>query len=135
MLKETIKYVDYNGLEREEDFYFNLTQAELVEMETETDGGLKEKIEKIYRAKDVPAMMKAFKTIIMKAYGVKSDDGRRFEKSEEISIAFTQTPAYDKLLDRFIKDDEAAARFMNGIIPSELREKAEKALKQAAPTN
>lgn len=135
MLKETITYKDYNGLEREEDFYFNLTQAELVEMETVTDGGFKEKIEKIYRAKDTPAMMKAFKEIIMKAYGVKSDDGRRFEKSDELSIAFTQTPAYDKLLDKFMKDDEAAANFMNGIIPSELREKAKKAIQNNITTN
>jgi hypothetical protein len=124
MLKKTIKYEDYNGLEREEDFYFNLTRAELVEMETGTDGGFTDKIQRIYRAKDTPAMMKAFKDIIMRAYGEKSDDGRRFEKSNELSIAFTQTPAYDKLIDEFMNDDQAAANFMNGIIPADVRDKA-----------
>ena len=91
MLKKTITFVDYNGVERTEDHYFNLTRAELLELETGTTGGLGEMINKIVQAKDVPTIMRTFKTIILKAYGKKSDDGRRFIKSEELATEFTQT--------------------------------------------
>ena len=121
MLKKIITYTDYNGVERTEPFYFNLSKAELMEMELGVTGGMTEMLNKIIAAKDAPSLMKTFKEMIMKAYGVKSDDGKRLVKSEEISTAFTQTEAYSVLFMELITDDKAAADFVNGIIPNEIQ--------------
>ena len=121
MLKKPITYTDYNGVERTEDFYFNLSKAELMEMELGVTGGMTEMLNKIIAAKDAPSLMKTFKEMIMKSYGVKSDDGKRLVKSEEISTAFTQTEAYSVLFMELITDDKAAADFVNGIIPNEIQ--------------
>ena len=121
MLKKIITYTDYNGVERTEPFYFNLSKAELMEMELGVTGGMTEMLDKIIAAKDAPSLMKTFKEMIMKAYGVKSDDGKRLIKSEELSIAFTQTEAYSVMFMELITDDKAAADFVNGIIPNEIQ--------------
>ena len=123
MLKKIITYTDYNNVERTEPFYFNLSKAELMEMELGVTGGMTEMLDKIIAAKDAPSLMKTFKEMIMKAYGVKSDDGKRLIKSEELSIAFTQTEAYSVLFMELITDDKAAADFVNGIIPNEIKDK------------
>lgn len=125
MLKKRIKYTDYDGNEREEDFYFNLTKAEITEMELSTEGGLQNMIEKIIDAKDTPQIIQFFKKIILMAYGEKSPDGRRFIKSEDLSTAFTQTPAYSELFMELATDDVAASAFINGIIPKDLAEAAD----------
>lgn len=117
MLKKTIKYVDCNEVEREEDFYFNLTEAELMEMEYGTTGGFSEMIKKIIAAQDTPTIMKIFKELLLKSYGEKSADGKRFVKSDEISTAFSQTEAYSKLFMELATDDVKAAEFVNGVIP------------------
>ena len=119
MIKKTITYTDYNGEERKEDFYFNLSKAELMEMELSVNGGFAEMIQKIVDAKDTPSIMKIFKDLILKAYGEKSDDGKRFMKSEEISQAFAQTEAYSELFMELATDDKAAADFVNGIVPAD----------------
>ena len=123
MLKKIITYTDYNNVERTEPFYFNLSKAELMEMELGVTGGMTEMLNKIINAKDGPSLMKTFKEMIMKSYGVKSDDGKRLIKSEELSIAFTQTEAYSVLFMELITDDKAAADFVNGIIPNEIKDK------------
>ena len=120
MLKKTITYTDYNGVSRTEDFYFNLTQAEITEMELSTSGGLAEMIQKIVAAKDAPAIIKVFKDLILKAYGEKSLDGKRFVKSDEIRTAFSQTEAYSQLFMELAFDDKKAAEFVNGIIPANM---------------
>lgn len=117
MLKKTMTYTDYNGVERTEDFYFNLTKAEVAEMEMGTSGGLAEMIQSIVAAKDGPAILKIFKDLVLKAYGKKTPDGRRFEKSEEISKEFSETEAYSDLYIELATDADAAAEFVNGIIP------------------
>ena len=117
MLKKTVTYTDYNGSERTEDFYFNLTKAEIMEMELTTVGGLSAMIEKIVAAKDGPTIIKTFKDLVLKAYGEKSADGRRFIKSPEIAEAFSQTEAYSQIFMELATDDEAPAKFVNGIIP------------------
>ena len=132
MLKKIITYTDYNGVERTEPFYFNLSKAELMEMELGVTGGMTEMLDKIIAAKDAPSLMKTFKEMIMKSYGIKSDDGKRLIKSEELSIAFTQTEAYSVLFMELITDDKAAADFVNGIIPNEI--KAEVAAQTAQNT-
>ena len=121
MLKKIITYTDYNNVERTEPFYFNLSKAELMEMELGVTGGMTEMLNKIINAKDGPSLMKTFKEMIMKSYGIKSDDGKRLIKSEELSIAFTQTEAYSVLFMELITDDKAAADFVNGIIPNEIQ--------------
>ena len=123
MLKKTIKYTDYNGLEREEDFYFNLTKAEIMEMEMSIVGGFTEMIKKIIDAKDAPAIIKIFKELVLKAYGEKSADGKRFIKSKEIAESFSQTEAYSNLFMELATDSDAAAAFVNGIIPQNMENK------------
>ena len=125
MLKKTIKYVDCNEIEREEDFYFNLTEAELMEMEYGTTGGFSEMIKKIIAAQDTPTIMKIFKELLLKAYGEKSPDGKRFVKSEELSTAFSQTEAYSKLFMELATNDVKAAEFVNGIIPKSVSSQKE----------
>ena len=132
MLKKIITYTDYNGVERTEPFYFNLSKAELMEIELGVTGGMTEMLDKIIAAKDAPSLMKTFKEMIMKSYGIKSDDGKRLIKSEELSIAFTQTEAYSVLFMELITDDKAAADFVNGIIPNEIQ--AEVAVQTAQNT-
>ena len=120
MLKKTITYTDYNNVKRTEDFYFNLSKAELMEMEMSTSGGLAEMINKIVAAQDTAAIIKIFKDLILKAYGEKSPDGKRIEKSEKISNAFAQTEAYSDLFMELATDADAAAAFVNGIVPADM---------------
>ena len=124
MLKKTIKYVDYNGVEREEDFYFDLSKAEITEMELSQDGGMSNLIQKIVNTKDMPSLIKIFKQLILKSYGEKSADGRRFIKSEQLSTEFTQTPAYSELFMELATDEKAAANFINSIVPQEISGKS-----------
>ena len=122
MLKKTITYIDYNGVERKEDFYFNLTKAEIMEMEMSISGGLTEMINRIVAAQDAPAIVKIFKDLILKAYGEKSADGRRFMKVDEngvpLSTNFAQTEAYSQLFMELATDADAASAFVNGIVPN-----------------
>lgn len=116
MIKKTINYTDYDGNEREESFYFNLTESEIIEMEFSTTGGLTQMIEKIVETRDSTRIMAIFKEIILKAYGEKSADGRRFIKSSDISEAFSQTPAYNKLFMELVTDAQKASDFVNGLV-------------------
>ena len=118
MLKKTMTYTDFDGQERTEDFYFNLTEAEIAEMEMSTDGGLEQLINKIISAKNVPEIIKMFKAILLKAYGEKSADGRHFRKSKELAEQFSYTQAYSDLFMELSRDEDAAAKFINGIIPA-----------------
>lgn len=123
MYKKTIKYTDYDGNEREEDFYFNLSKAELMEMEMGTTGGMRKMLEKIVSTQDTAKIIEMFKLIILKAYGEKSDDGKRFIKSKELSEAFSQTEAYSILFTELATDAQAASYFVNAIIPQEAKAK------------
>ena len=124
MVVEKIKYTDFNGLEREEEFMFNLTEAEITEMELTTDGGLSDSIKKIIAAQDTPQIIKVFKMLLLKSYGEKSADGRRFVKSDKLSEEFAQTNAYSQLFMKLSTDDKAAVAFINGIMPDSMQEKA-----------
>lgn len=121
MLKKTITYTDYNDNERTEDFYFNLTKAELTEMEFSTSGGFAEMIQHIIAAKDTSALIKIFKELLLKSYGEKSQDGKRFIKSDEIRDSFSQTEAYSNLFMELATNEDAASNFINGILPKELQ--------------
>ena len=124
MYIKEITYKDYDDVERTEKFYFNLTKAELIESELTTVGGLENEIRRIVEAKDMPSIIKIFKRLILQAYGIKSDDGRRFMKSEEISRSFAETEAYSELFTELASNTEAAIAFVNGILPKELLEEA-----------
>lgn len=124
MLKKTITYTDYNGEVRKEDFYFNMTRAEVTEMELSIDGGLSDMIKRVTEAKDVPSIMKIFKDLVLRAYGVKSPDGKRFIKSKELSEEFSQTEAYSDLFMELATDSNAAAAFVNGIMPQDIQAKS-----------
>ena len=120
MLKKTVTYVDYNGVERTEDFYFNLSKAEVAEMELSVEGGFSKMLEEIVKSKDNVKIMELFKQMVLKAYGEKSADGKRFVKSKELSEAFSQTEAYSEIFMELALDEKAAAAFVNGIMPANL---------------
>lgn len=135
MIKETRTYVDYDGVERTEDFYFALSKAELAEMELSTEGGFEKLIEKIIKSKDNKRIVETFKDILLKSYGEKSDDGRRFIKSEELSKAFSETPVYSDMFIELATDEDKASKFINGIMPKDIKDQlaeaeSKKALKE-----
>lgn len=132
MLKREITYVDYNGVERKEAFYFNLTKSELMKQFGTGDGTV-ETLQKIVDAKDGRAIMDNFEKLILSAYGEKDADGIHFRKSTAISEAFASTPAYDILFMELLNDDKAAADFVNGILPADIV--AEAKTKLAASAN
>jgi hypothetical protein len=110
-------YVDFNGVKRTEDFYFNLTKAEVAEMEMSTSGGLSQMLEKIVAAQDTEKIINVFRDLILKAYGEKSPDGKRFIKNQETRDSFSQTEAYSDLFMELATDAVASAAFVNGITP------------------
>jgi hypothetical protein len=120
MIKKTVTYVDYNGVERTEDFYFNLSKAEIAEMELSVEGGFSKMLEEIVASKDNVKIVSLFKQMVLKAYGEKSADGRRFIKSEEISKAFSETEAYSEIFMSLALNESEAAAFVNGIMPANL---------------
>ena len=132
MIKKTIKYVDWKGNERGEDFYFNLSKPELMEMELTTKGGMSDYLAKIVKAQSKEELIKWFKIIILKAYGEKSEDGRRFIKSDELSTAFSQTGAFEKLYMELVTDENKASEFVNAIVP-EFTEAEMAAAREARP--
>ena len=140
MIAKTIKYKDYNGTEREDKFFFNLTQAEITEMELSVDGGLADMIKGVVEAKNQPEIIKIFKKLILKAYGEKTADGKRFRKTDDngapLSIAFSETEAYSKLFMELATDDVKAVEFIEGIIPADIDKKAlEEEIKKAKEEN
>ena len=120
MLKKTITYTDYDGLERTEEFRFNLTKAELMDMELTTVGTFSKLMQKIIDEKDMVRLAKYFKELILKSYGVKSDDGKRFIKSPELSEAFSQTEAYSELYMELLGNSEYAVKFIQQVMPKDL---------------
>ena len=124
MYKKTITYTDFNGVERTEDFYFHFTKAELMDMQLSTDGGLLDVVKKIIMSKDTPELIKMFKQIIINAYGIKSDDGKRFKKSNEIREDFLSSEAYSQIYMELATDADEASRFINGILPEDLANQA-----------
>ena len=129
MLKKTITYTNYNGVEVTEDFYFNLSKAEVMEMELSKDGGLAEQLQRIIDAQDAPAIIKEFKDFVLKSYGEKSPDGKRFMKNDEIRDNFAATEAYSIIFMEIATNTDAATSFVNGVIPP--KEKDPKAVMPA----
>jgi len=125
MLKRTISYEDFDGNKIAEDFYFNLTKSEMVEMELQHTGGLGEAMQRIIAANDTKALLVEFKNLILQSYGVKSDDGKRFIKTPEVVAEFTHSAAYDALFMELATSETAASDFIKGIIPRDMAAAAE----------
>ena len=124
-IRET--YVDYNGTERTEDFYFNLTKGEIMDMEMSVNGGLAEELNRLIQAQDGGSILRIIKDLVKNSYGVKSPDGKRFIKNEAILEEFIQTEAFSQIYVRLATDSEEASKFVNGIIPAEMSKQIAKA--------
>lgn len=130
MLKKTVTYEDFSGQEVTEDLFFHLTQAELIEMQMSEKDGLDVVLQKIIEAEDGKSIISEFKKIILAAYGVKSEDGRRFIKTQELRDAFESSEAYSTLFMELVTDANKAAEFTNGIVPAKVVEQAAEAIKR-----
>lgn len=121
MFKDVITYTDFNGVERTEDVYFHLSVPELIDMEIDHDNdSYADYIEKVIAAKDTKKLIEIFKALLLKAYGQKSEDGRTFKKDVEITKDFEGSPIYADLYMKLASDSDYAAKFINGILPSDL---------------
>lgn len=127
MFKITKTYTDFNGNERKEDFYFHLTEAEVLKMQLGTTGGLADTIQRLIDLQDGPAILNIFEDLVMKAYGVKSADGREFIKNQAIRDSFAQTQAYSDIYVELATDADKASKFINGILPANLAAKVSEA--------
>ncbi len=124
MLKKTIKYTDFDGKERVEDFYFNLTQIELTKMSVSKEEGLDTYITKIIESKNMKEIFEVFQEIILMAYGEKSEDGKRFIKKKDgrrLADDFADSAAYDALFVELASNEKVAADFFQGIIPNDVQ--------------
>ena len=124
MLKRPITYEDFNGETTTETFYFNLSKAELIELETDYEAGLVKTLMTIIETEDPGRIIREFKRIILRAYGIKSDDGKRFVKSDDLRADFESHAAYSALFMELSQDAQKAAEFVNGIMPPDLVEAA-----------
>jgi hypothetical protein len=128
MYAKKITFTDFNGVEREQTFYFHLSKAELTEMNLSKKGGLQSYVERISNTNDTPALAKLFKDLIKRSYGEKSDDGMRFIKRDPVrgnlADEFEQTEAYSVLYMELATDAHAAAEFINGLVPQDVAAKA-----------
>lgn len=125
MLKKTITYTDYDGNERTEDYWFHLNKVDVMEMEASEDGGYSEMLKKMVEEKNVPLMMKTFKTLILKSVGIKSEDGKHFRKPEGYAEDFASTEAYSVLFAELCTNAESAISFISGILPLDAQQRKE----------
>ena len=125
MLKKTITYTDYDGMERTEDFWFNLSKTELTKLDAELPGGVLGVLRKIIDKKDRKALVDFIETLILRAYGEKTLDGKRFVKTPEMAEEFMQTPAYDELFMSILSDTDSQTSFINGVIPQSMAKEIE----------
>lgn len=130
MYKITETYTDYDDNQRTEDFYFNYSEAELTDLQFSVSGGLAGMINKIIKTNDMPKLVELFRELIQKAYGEKSNDGRRFMKSPELTKEFTETVAYSQIYMRLATDSKAAQEFINKVVPKSMKDKMQQANQQ-----
>lgn len=120
MLKKTITYTNYNDEQKTRDYYFNLKKSELIDLQFSTAKGFMNYIEEITKSQDNVRIWKAFRDIVLLAYGEKSEDGERFVKSDELRKSFEETEAFSELIYELMSNETAAANFINGIMPADL---------------
>jgi hypothetical protein len=132
MLKKTITYKDFDGNSCTEDLYFNMTRVELTEFAFDMPDDITKNINdpkdmdveaagvKIAEKLGSKGIFQFVKDLVHKAYGVRSEDGKRFIKSKQLSEEFSQTMAYDEFMMDLFSDDKKAADFVNAIVPAEM---------------
>lgn len=133
MLKREINYEDYNGNQVTGIFYFNISQVELIKLEVEYEQGFGAMIQNVIDTNDKKTLIKQFQDIVLLAYGQKSEDGKRFIKSDKLREEFSQTAAYNVLFMELATDDGAAATFIKGVIPKNMTAEFDKAVKTSPP--
>lgn len=126
MIKWPITFETYDGEKVTENFYFNLSKAELAQMQFNADGSFSNYIERIMNERDYKSLGEEFRKLILMSYGKKSDDGRVFRKSEELRNDFENSPAYSELYIQLLGDSEAVAKFITGILPKDMQAEATK---------
>lgn len=131
MIKQTITYTDYNGNERTEEYWFNLSKAELLRLETTTKGAFQKMLENAVASEDNYRIIEVFEDLIKHSIGMKTLDGKYFKKSKEFTEDFMQSEAYSTLLFDLLQDVDKANAFIRGIMPSDLLAQAEAALPKA----
>lgn len=134
MVKRNVTYNDFEGEERTDVFYFNLTEAELADIELQYDGDMAKKMQIMQEKRDGRGMFEMISNLILRAYGEKTSDGKRFVKNAEMREAFAASDAYSKLLMDLLEDDKKLANFMTAIMPVNIREKVEQRLKENTAT-
>lgn len=132
MIKKTVKYEDFNGVERSEDLYFNLTKTELQNLNFRHYGTYAEQLQGIVDSKDIRLITELFNEIITRAYGIKSEDGRNFRKSPQITEDFITSAAYDALMTEILSDESKAAELFVGALPKDLQEEVKKEMSKEA---
>lgn len=135
MFIKKINYTDYNGVERSEDFYFNFSKAEILDLEMKTPGGIKDRLETLVQRQDTAALVDFFRSMILSAYGEKSPDGKRFIKSPALSEAFSQTEAFSNYYIMLSTDANEASKFVNGLFPEKILDEIANELKKHETTN
>lgn len=124
MYKTSVKYENFNGVEKERTLYFNLTKQELAEMKYSTNGDFEEVIVEVIKTKDYKKLLSVFEELVRKAYGEKSEDGEYFDKSEQVFNRFKYSNAYDAFMDKLMTGDEEMQNFIYGVLPKKLAEEA-----------
>ena len=126
MFRKDITYTDYNGDKQTETCYFNLNRTELMDIALDLPEGIVEPSDNEKEASihlvdklGTKGIFNFIKDVVKKSYGIKSEDGRRFIKDDQITLEFTQTPMYDEIISEFTHDDKAASDFINNVIPAE----------------
>lgn len=131
MYKKNIKYEDFDGNLREEDFHFHLNKAEVIEWLTTNEGYTLDKaLMNSYKKSKSKEIVEFVKDLIYRSYGEKSLDGRRFVKTEEVKRDFMETPAYSVLFMELLENAEECARFVSGIMPKDISEEFQKVIKE-----
>ena len=134
MLKREINYEDFNGNQSTDICYFNISKPELMELEVSYSEGFGTLLQNIVDTKDNKELVRRFKEIILMSYGQKSDDGKRFVKSDELCLEFSQTAAFQSLFMELASNENAAVEFLTGVLPRDMRNDIEKASIAPTPT-
>lgn len=134
MLTKKITYTDYNGVERTEEFHFNLSKAEIMSMEMSVEGGMSSVLQNAVQSMNQTALFSAFKELVLRSYGVKSADGKRFIKNDELREEFEQSEPFSIIFMELMTDEKAASDFVNAIIPKDLAAKVQASAASGAIT-
>ena len=116
MLKKIVKYIDFNGNERSDTLYFNLTDVEVARLEVKFPGGLEKYINNFNAEERPDEILDLFETVLEMSYGIKSEDGRHFRKPPENTRDFMESAVYTKIFFELLSDADVAADFFKAVV-------------------